>query len=80
MHDATQALCAQPRLRADHHLRFRAPRARLSSVFSDDWFALKAEAFARFFGTPTFLVTQTAALSLIRAKQFTPGATHVDDL
>jgi len=28
-------------------------------VFGDDWFALKAEAFARFFGTPRFLIAQT---------------------
>ena len=31
----------------------------LNSVFGGDWFALKAEAFARFFGTPVFLVVQT---------------------
>jgi uncharacterized membrane protein len=59
MRDATQPLSAQPRLHADHHLRFHAPHAHLSSVFGNDWFALKAEAFARFFGTPTFLVAQT---------------------
>jgi uncharacterized membrane protein len=29
-------------------------------VFGDDWFAVRAEGFARFFGTPTFLVAQTA--------------------
>jgi uncharacterized membrane protein len=28
-------------------------------VFGDDWFAVRAEGFARFFGTPTFLVAQT---------------------
>ena len=33
-------------------------------VFGNDWFALKAEAFARFFGTPTFLVAQTAIVAL----------------
>ena len=27
--------------------------------FGGDWFALKAEAFAQFFGTPVFLVAQT---------------------
>ena len=31
----------------------------LNSVFGGDWFALKAEAFARFFGTPVFLVVQS---------------------
>jgi uncharacterized membrane protein len=28
-------------------------------VFGDHWFAVRAEAFARFFGTPTYLVAQT---------------------
>lgn len=41
------------------HLRFHVPHLHLGSVFGDDWFALKAEAFTRFFGTPTFLITQT---------------------
>lgn len=41
------------------HLQFHLPYAHLSSPFGDDWFALKAEAFARFFGTPTFLIAQT---------------------
>jgi uncharacterized membrane protein len=39
--------------------RFHLPHVHLTSVFGDDWFALKAEAFARFFGTPTFLIAQT---------------------
>ena len=42
-----------------YSLRFHLPHVHLSSVFGDDWFALKAEAFARFFGTPFFLVVQT---------------------
>ncbi len=41
------------------YLRFHAPNLHLNSVFGGDWFALKAEAFARFFGTPLFLVVQT---------------------
>ena len=32
-----------------HAYRFHAPHLHLQSVFGDDWFALKAEAFARFF-------------------------------
>lgn len=36
-----------------HHLRFHLPIFHRSSVFGDNWFALKAEAFARFFGTPS---------------------------
>ncbi len=45
-----------------HCFRFHLPNAHLRSVFGDDWFALKAEAFARFFGTPTFLVGQTVVV------------------
>ena len=47
-----------------HHLRFHAPHLHLSSVFGGDWFALKAEAFARFFGTPVFLVAQTVIVAV----------------
>jgi hypothetical protein len=32
--------------------RFHIPHAHLASVFGDDWFALKAEAFARFLARP----------------------------
>lgn len=39
--------------------RFHLPHAHIESVFGGDWFGLKAEAFARFFGTPTFLIAQT---------------------
>lgn len=45
-----------------YHLRFHLPHLHLASVFGDDWFALKAEAFARFFGTPLFLVAQTTVV------------------
>jgi len=44
--------------------RFHLPHSHLASVFGDDWFALKAEAFARFFGTPTFLVAQTVIVGV----------------
>lgn len=44
--------------------RFHVPHAHLGSVFGDDWFALKAEAFARFFGTPTFLIGQTVIVAV----------------
>ena len=47
-----------------HHLRFHAPHAHLSSAFGDDWFGAKAEGFARFFGTPTFLIGQTALVTI----------------
>jgi uncharacterized membrane protein len=47
-----------------HYFRFHAPHLHLSSVFGDDWFALKAERFARFFGTPVFLVAQTVVVAI----------------
>jgi uncharacterized membrane protein len=47
-----------------HHFRFHLPHLPLASVFGDDWFALKAEAFARFFGTPIFLVAQTIVVTI----------------
>lgn len=33
----------------------KRPHEHLSNPFGNGWFALKAEAFARFFGTPIFL-------------------------
>jgi uncharacterized membrane protein len=47
-----------------HHIRFHIPHFHLNSIFGDDWFSLKAEAFARFFGTPFFLVAQTLVVAL----------------
>src|SRR5205085_3080883 len=46
-----------------HAYRFHLPHLHLMSVFGDDWFALKAEAFARFFGTPKFLIGQTVVVA-----------------
>ena len=42
-----------------HHYRFHEPHKHLDSIYGNDWFALKAEKFARFFGTPFFLGAQT---------------------
>jgi uncharacterized membrane protein len=47
-----------------HFFRFHQPHLHLGSVFGDDWFALKAEAFARFFGTPVFLIAQTIVVAI----------------
>src|SRR5438309_12034406 len=47
-----------------HHFRFHAPHAHLSSAFGDDWFGVRAERFARFFGTPTFLIVQTVLVGI----------------
>ncbi|MBX3023972.1 DUF1003 domain-containing protein [bacterium] len=41
------------------HFRFHAPHAHLAPTFGEGWFGASAERFARFFGTPTFLVVQT---------------------
>ena len=46
------------------HLRFHHPHRHLAPAFGNDWFALKAEAFARFFGTPVFLVGQTLVVAI----------------
>jgi uncharacterized membrane protein len=48
----------------DNYFRFHLPHLHLGSVFGDDWFSLKAEAFARFFGTPVFLVGQTVMVAI----------------
>ena len=47
-----------------HHFRFHAPHIHLHSVFGDDWFGTKAEGFARFFGTPMFLIAQTFLVAI----------------
>ena len=44
--------------------RFHLPHAHLESAFGNDWFGKKAEHFARFFGTPRFLVAQTIIVAL----------------
>jgi uncharacterized membrane protein len=59
--DPTTPAAALP---PDHHLRFHAPHLHLSSVFGGDWFGRKAETFARFFGTPTFLIVQTVLVGI----------------
>ena len=49
---------------SDDYFRFHLPHLHLFTVFGDDWFSLKAEAFARFFGTPVFLVAQTVIVAI----------------
>jgi len=66
------------RLKAHQHFyRFHLPHLHLTSVFGDDWFALKAEAFARFFGTPTFLIAQTLIVAVWIVVNIM-GFTHFD--
>jgi uncharacterized membrane protein len=55
------------------HMRFHAANEHLSTAFGSDWFGTRAERFARFFGTPTFLLTQTA----IVAAWIAVNAAHV---
>lgn len=59
------------------HLRFHRPHAHLAATFGNDTFALKAEAFARFFGTPTFLGAQTLIVAIWIALN-TTGVTSFD--
>ena len=59
--DGTQAAAEQP---VGRGLHFRWPTHRATSVFGDDWFGKKAEIFARFFGTPTFLIGQTVIVGV----------------
>jgi len=54
----------QSKLSSVDHLRFHRPHAHLATAFGNDWFALKAEVFARFFGTPVFLVSQTVIVAI----------------
>ncbi len=44
--------------------RFHLPLTHLESPFGNDWFGKKAEDFARFFGTPTFLIAQTVIVAI----------------
>lgn len=47
-----------------HHFRFHRAHAHLASAFGDSWFGAKAEGFARFFGTPRFLIGQTLLVTV----------------
>ena len=48
----------------EDHFRFHRAHAHAASTFGNDWFALKAESFARFFGTPVFLGAQTLIVAV----------------
>jgi uncharacterized membrane protein len=70
--DDDQNMAAIPtRTRATHgspshtrHLRFHEPHLHVAAPFGEDWFGRKAEAFARLFGTPAFLITQTGIVAV----------------
>jgi uncharacterized membrane protein len=44
-------------------LPFHEPHLHLAAPFGTDWFGRKAEMFARLFGTPAFLITQTVVVA-----------------
>jgi uncharacterized membrane protein len=60
-----------------HHFRFLDRHGHLASAFGSGWFGEKAENFARFFGTPTFLIAQTLVVSVWIAVNVA-GLTHFD--
>lgn len=72
---------AEAKIRNQHgiyaQLRYRLPNFHMGSTFGDDWFGLKAESFARFFGTPKFLVGQTVIVAAWIAVNVT-GLTKFD--
>jgi uncharacterized membrane protein len=63
--------------RPNHYFRFHAPHLHLAPVFGGDWFGQKAERFARFFGTPTFLITQSLIVAVWIVLNVW-GLTHFD--
>ena len=72
----SQSIPAAPVVRP-HHFRFHAAYAHLAPVFGSDWFGVKAEVFARFFGTPLFLLAQTSLVALWIGLNVA-GVTHFD--
>ncbi len=68
---------SSPAVGSQNHLRFHLPHTHLAQAFGGDSFGLKAEAFARFFGTPTFLIGQTVLVAIWILLNAT-GATNFD--
>jgi uncharacterized membrane protein len=59
------------------HLRFHRQHEHLFKTFGSDLFGLRAEAFARFFGTPVFLGVQTLIVAVWIVANVL-GVTHFD--
>lgn len=57
--------------------RFLKPHLHLASAFGNDGFGRKAESFARYFGTPQFLLIQTAIVAVWIILN-TAGFAHFD--
>ena len=62
---------------ARRHFRFHAPHAHLAPPFGEGSFGAAAEQFARFFGTPVFLIVQTVVVGLWIAANVV-GVAHFD--
>lgn len=60
-----------------HHFRFHAPHAHLASPFGPGSFGAVAEALARFFGTPQYLLGQSLLVALWVAANAV-ALTHFD--
>jgi len=75
---ATDAPPSPPAANAvPHHFRFLDRHGHLASAFGPGWFGAKAENFARFFGTPTFLIAQTCVVAVWIAFNVV-GLAHFD--
>jgi uncharacterized membrane protein len=61
---STPSPAAAPAPAPRDHFRFHAPHLHLAPAFGSDAFGGKAEAFARFFGTPTFLIAQSVIVAI----------------
>ena len=63
-HAPTSTRNAERSAAAPDHFRFHVQHTHLASAFGNDSFGVKAEAFARFFGTPVFLIVQSIFVAI----------------
>ncbi len=68
---------AAPNEAKPNALRFLIPHLHLASAFGNDRFGQKAESFARYFGTPQFLLMQTAIV-IVWIVVNAAGVAHFD--
>lgn len=62
----------------DGQFPFHARHSHVLTPFGDDSFGRRAEAFARLFGTPTFLIVQTAIVAVWIALNFAAASLRWD--
>ena len=58
----------------EQHPRFHKETAHLAAPFGSNWFGIFAENIARFFGTPTYLIGQSAIVVFVDGGQCDRGA------